>query len=110
MQLFRAVVAVFILFGGLLLPQGELILAAPAAMFGVGLILREVLRVVPVIHWAMVFVPGVFGLLTIHRAYVEPLSEYGEEGPNPGKWTRGFHQDAIVSVANPAASKAFGER
>ena len=32
------------------------------------------------------------------------------KGPNPGKWTRGFHQDAIVSVANQAASKAFGER
>ena len=31
-------------------------------------------------------------------------------GPNPGKWTRGFNHDAIVSVANPAASKAFGER
>lgn len=31
-------------------------------------------------------------------------------GLNPGKWTRGFNQDAIVSVANPAASKAFGER
>ena len=31
-------------------------------------------------------------------------------GPNPGKWTRGFNQDAIVSVADPAASKAFGER
>ncbi|MER0071714.1 hypothetical protein ABRP93_11575, partial [Corynebacterium sp. KPL2850] len=25
-------------------------------------------------------------------------------GPNPGKWTRGFNQDAIVSVADPAAS------
>ncbi|MER0071720.1 hypothetical protein ABRP93_11615, partial [Corynebacterium sp. KPL2850] len=24
-------------------------------------------------------------------------------GPNPGKWTRGFNQDAIVSVADPAA-------
>ena len=23
-------------------------------------------------------------------------------GLNPGKWTRGFNQDAIVSVANPA--------
>ena len=32
------------------------------------------------------------------------------QGPNPGKWTRGFNHDAIVSVANPAASKAFGER
>ena len=32
------------------------------------------------------------------------------QGPNPGKWTRGFNQDAIVSVADPAASKAFGER
>ena len=32
------------------------------------------------------------------------------EGPNPGKWTRGFNQDAIVSVADPAASKAFGEQ
>ena len=32
------------------------------------------------------------------------------KGPNPGKWTRGFNQDAIVSVADPAASKAFGER
>lgn len=31
-------------------------------------------------------------------------------GPNLGKWTRGFHQDAIVSVADSAASKAFGER
>ncbi len=31
-------------------------------------------------------------------------------GPNPGKWTRGFNQDAIVSVADPVASKAFGER
>ncbi len=34
----------------------------------------------------------------------------GREGPNPGKWTRGFNQDAIVSVADSAASKAFGER
>lgn len=31
-------------------------------------------------------------------------------GPYPGKWTRGFNHDAIVSVANPAVSKAFGER
>ena len=31
-------------------------------------------------------------------------------GPTPGKWTRGFNQDAIVSVADSAASKAFGER
>ncbi|MER0076134.1 hypothetical protein ABRP94_11795, partial [Corynebacterium sp. KPL3739] len=27
-----------------------------------------------------------------------------QAGPNPGKWTRGFNQDAIVSVADPAAS------
>ncbi|MER0089319.1 transposase, partial [Corynebacterium sp. KPL3927] len=27
-----------------------------------------------------------------------------QSGPNPGKWTRGFNQDAIVSVADPAAS------
>lgn len=31
-------------------------------------------------------------------------------GLNPGKWTRGFNQDAIASVADQAASKAFGEQ
>ena len=38
---------------------------------------------------------------------VAPLRK-GKRGPNPGKWTRGFNHDAIVSVANPAASKASG--
>ncbi|MER0071652.1 DNA polymerase I, partial [Corynebacterium sp. KPL2850] len=32
------------------------------------------------------------------------LATYSVKGPNPGKWTRGFNQDAIVSVADPAAS------
>ena len=36
--------------------------------------------------------------------------EITARGPTPGKWTRGFNQDAIVSVADSAASKAFGER
>ena len=44
------------------------------------------------------------------RASDCPLVIQVMKGPNPGKWTRGFNQDAIVSVADPVASKAFGER
>ena len=44
------------------------------------------------------------------RAGIVPDSTAPLKGPNPGKWTRGFNQDAIVSVADPVASKAFGER
>lgn len=43
-------------------------------------------------------------------ALVTILAVLAATGPTPGKWTRGFNHDAIVSVANPAASKAFGER
>lgn len=45
-----------------------------------------------------------------HLPIVVTNDRAGTVGPNPGKWTRGFNHDAIVSVANPAASKAFGER
>ncbi|MGV0448377.1 5-methylcytosine restriction system specificity protein McrC [Corynebacterium sanguinis] len=43
-------------------------------------------------------------------SYEWSLRPSGSSGPTPGKWTRGFNQDAIVSVADSAASKAFGER
>lgn len=62
-----------------MLPQGEMVLAAPAAVIGAALILWEVLRVVPLLHWVVVFVPLTFGLLAIHRLYAAPLSEYGHE-------------------------------
>ncbi|MER0089167.1 hypothetical protein ABRP86_10600, partial [Corynebacterium sp. KPL3927] len=45
--------------------------------------------------------------IELHRVPVVMLSTLGiylALGPNPGKWTRGFNQDAIVSVADPAAS------
>lgn len=76
---FRAILAALILIGGLLVPSGDLVLAAPAAVVGSVLIAWEVIRVLPVIHWMILFVPGIFGLLTVHRAYVAPISEYGNE-------------------------------
>ena len=32
------------------------------------------------------------------------------KGPNPGKWARGFNQDAIACVADPAALETLGGR
>ncbi|MER0071560.1 hypothetical protein ABRP93_10710, partial [Corynebacterium sp. KPL2850] len=54
--------------------------------------------------WTNRAFPGQAGIVDDEQAagWREVANEV-HEGPNPGKWTRGFNQDAIVSVADPAA-------
>lgn len=79
MHVVRAVLAVSVLIGGLMMPDGDLYLAAPAAILGVFLVLWEVLRAYHRLHWVIVFVVPVFGLLAFNRLAVAPLTEYGHE-------------------------------
>lgn len=53
---------------------------------------------------------GQFALATKHLGAMVIFIGIAVSGPTPGKWTRGFNQDAILSVAEPAASNPFGLR
>src|SRR5699024_2718642 len=64
----------------LLAPGGDTLIAAPAAAVAALLLLWEVVRVLPVVHWVLVFVVIIFGLLALHRIVaVTSYSEYGDE-------------------------------
>lgn len=79
MHAVRAVVAVLVLVGGLMMPGGELCLAAPAAALSLVLIHWELVRSLPRLHWVAVFVPVLFGLLAVNRLLVDPVTDYGDE-------------------------------
>lgn len=79
MHYLRAILVVLVLIGGLMAPGGDIIVALPAALVAAVLVVWEWIHALPRVHWILVFVPLVFGLLAFHRLIAAPIGDYGVE-------------------------------
>lgn len=75
----RSLIIVVLLIGSLFPAVGGIGLVAVASVLAVPVILYEALRFFPTVHWSVVLVVPVFGLLASHALFVEPSEVYGQD-------------------------------
>ncbi|MDR7347997.1 O-antigen ligase family protein [Enteractinococcus fodinae] len=97
MYVIRALLVALVLLGGYLGPGSDSYITQPAIIIAAFFLLLEVARHLPKLHSIIPFIILVFGLLSVHRMFSEPLLEYGEQ-KFVSLWTVIVFSAAIASL------------
>jgi len=78
-HIIRAAIVVAAVLGGYLGPGSEVYISQPARMIAALLLIWDIIRTFPRLHPIVPFTVVVFGLLSVHALFTDPISAYGEQ-------------------------------